>query len=48
MLVQGGVRLHPDSLAALGGAERGAGRGLGGPWVYVAAALAVALALAML
>ena len=45
MIAQGGVRLHPDTLAALAKASGGRGRGRGGslPWVWVAL-LAVAVA----
>ena len=45
MIAQGGVRLHPDTLAALAKASSGRGRGRGGslPWAWVAL-LAVAVA----
>ena len=38
MIAQGGVRLHPDTLAALAKASGGRGRGRGGslPWAWVA------------
>ena len=45
MIAEGGVKLHPDTMAALAKATQGGGRGGGGLLWPVIAAVAVAVAL---